>query len=122
MPAGFHPDGRPAAFTKVVDPHTATVDGERLSDQQRRELTLLRIARQKHLHLGSLDDGVIDKARALREVEGGTALGAVLVDIEHRAIRLMREYAERHPPRKKSPRTTTPRGTPRAWKKAALHK
>lgn len=104
-------------FAKVVDPRTATVDGERLSDEQRRELTLLRIARQKHLHLGSLDGGVIDKARALREVEEGTALGAVLVDIEHRAIRLMREYAERRPSRKKTPRKAT-----HVRKKARRHK
>ncbi len=99
LPAGFHPDGRPATFTHVVDPRRTTVDGDDLTDDQRRALTLLRLGRQKSVRLGSLADGVIDQARALDEVRRRTPLGEALVDIEHRAIRLMREYAERHRPR-----------------------
>lgn len=98
LPAGYHADGRPASLTRVVDPKTPTIDGDRLSAGQRAALAALRIGRQKAFRVGVLGNGVVTKRRALKEVKAGTPLGLALVDIEHRAIRLMREWAERHPP------------------------
>jgi hypothetical protein len=109
MPAGFHPDGRPASFSHVVDPSKPTVDGDQLTDDERCRLTLLRLWRQKALKLGSLGDGVVDRDRAMREVEARTPLGLALVDIEQRAIRLMREYAEARAVTKKKKKKTTTR-------------
>jgi hypothetical protein len=115
LPAGFHPDGRPAPLRHVLDPARPTIDGEQLTDDQRRQLTALRISRQKGFRIGVLGDGVVTKRRALQEVKAATPIGLALVDIEQRAIRLMREWAERHPETLNRParRRTRTKGTKR---------
>src|SRR4051812_30117975 len=90
LPAGYHPNGRPAALAHVVDPARPTIDGDQLTDAQRAALAMLRIERQKTFRIGVLGTGVVTKRRALKEVRNGSPIGVALVDIEHRAIRLMR--------------------------------
>jgi len=76
----------------------------------------MRIRRQKAFRVGILGTGVVTKARALKEVAAQTPIGLALVDIEHRAIRLMREYADRHPAAPGVRRRITRRKTGRAKK------
>ena len=95
LPAGFHErSGRPATLEDVVSTRIPTLDGSRLTGDQRNALALLRIRKQRRLRLTS-SHGVIDKKRAMEEVRQGTALGQALVEIEHIAIDLLREEAER---------------------------
>ncbi|PYR94994.1 MAG: hypothetical protein DMF84_03090 [Acidobacteria bacterium] len=112
LPAGYHRDRKGfATLRHVVDPDTPTVDGSDLSDEQRTELTSERIKRQKRFNLGVLGTGVIDKKRALEEVQKRTAIGRALIDVEQRAIRLLREYLAQHAATAASPRSGSRRPT-----------
>jgi hypothetical protein len=94
LPAGYHAGrARKASLKEVLDPEVETVDGDKLDAGQRARLTLARIAAQRSFNFHTLGGPLLSKRRALREVRAGTPLGDALVDIEHRAIRLMREYA-----------------------------
>jgi hypothetical protein len=96
LPAGYHQEGgHVATMAQVADPKTPTVDGQRLSPEQQKLLTLARIALQKDVKFGTLDGGIVDKERALKEVQAETALGKALVEIERRTMEMVREYAER---------------------------
>src|SRR5262245_57290921 len=69
LPAGFRREGgHVATMTDVLDPKKPTVDGHHLSPDQRRSLTIARIALQNDLKFGTLDGGVVDKDRALKEI------------------------------------------------------
>lgn len=114
LPAGYHRDRKGfATLRHVVDPDTPTVDGAELTDEQRTELTLERLKRQKRFRVGVLGTSLIDKKRALEEVQHLTAIGRALIDVEHRAIRLLREYLAQHPAPAAPRRTSTPSRTRR---------
>lgn len=96
LPAGYHKKGgHVATMAQVTDPRTPTVDGPKLTPAQEKQLTLARIALQKDVQFGTLDGGIVDKGRALKEVQEETPLGKALIEIERRTIAMVREYAER---------------------------
>jgi len=96
LPAGYHKKGgHVATMAQVTDPRTPTVDGPKLTPEQEKQLTLARIALQKDVKFGTLDGGIVDKGRALREVQEETPLGKTLIEIERRTIEMVREYAKR---------------------------
>jgi hypothetical protein len=55
----------------------------------------MRIRRQKRFRMMAIADGVIDKRRAIEEIEQRTAIGQALVEIEHIAIEMMKAEARR---------------------------
>ena len=104
LPAGLHRDGRVATLREVLDPKVPTIDGDRLTDQQRTAIASERMQQQEHFRIGVLGIGVVDKERALAEMTAGSRLGRALIEIEHRTISLMREHAPASAPTRKWPR------------------
>ncbi len=112
LPAGYrHGTNQVASLRDVLSTKVRTVDGERLSREQRIALTKARIAAQTELKIASPTAGRIDKTRALDEVDRQTPLGQILVKIEHQAIEFLRETAairrNRRTARKKTSKRTT---------------
>lgn len=100
LPAGYRADGSVATLRDVLAPAIPTIDGADLTDDDRAELTLMRIHAQPDLRL--VGPGyVIDKNRAIEEVRRGTPLGSILVNVEHRAIDFLRQTAEKQRRRRK---------------------
>lgn len=96
LPAGFLADGtRAATLKEVISPKVATIDGPQLTDDQRAALTAQRIAAQPRFRVATLSRGIVEKEQAIQEVLERTALGTALIDIEHRAIEMLRVEAER---------------------------
>lgn len=93
LPCGYHAEGGGvASFRDVMSPDVQTVDGDALTDTQRKKLALLRVEAQPDLQL--LTSGVvIDKGLALREIRRNTPLGRILVEVEHQAIAFLRNNA-----------------------------
>jgi hypothetical protein len=108
LPAGVLRDGRLASLRQVLDPKTPTLDGRHLTDQQRVEIALARMRKQEHFAVGVLGVGVVDKEQALAQMAARTRLGLALIEIEHRAIRLIRERAKAEA--RKATRERTRRG------------
>ena len=130
LPAGYHEKGgHVATMAQVTDPKTPTVDGPRLTPEQAKQLTLARIALQRDVRFGTLDGGIVDKGRALREVQEETPLGKALIEIERRTMEMVREYAKRGTllpaakrPRRRRRRTRAKKATaPRASTRRAGH-
>ena len=102
MPAGFLADGsRQATLKEVVSPKVATVDGAALTEWQRVELTARRIALQRRFKIFALGYGFIGKKQAIEAVKDQTPLGEALIDVEHRAIALLKEEPIRRQQRRR---------------------
>jgi hypothetical protein len=91
LPSGYHTEGGDvASFRDVLSPQVPTVDGDSLTDEQRKKLALLRIAAQPDLQLVTAGV-VLNKERALREIRKGTPLGRILVNVEHQTIEFLKQ-------------------------------
>ena len=99
LPAGFTPDGkRLVSLREVLSPETPTMELTQLSPLQQASLTAARIRGQKKFKLGMVGIGVLDKKRAIAEVEAGTPAGQTLVEIENRTLRMVIEKARAQKP------------------------
>ena len=96
LAAGLHVGAsRYATLTEVMSPALPTADGDQLSLDQRAELTAARIRAQTQFRVGCLRHGLIEKAGAIGEVRARTPLGLALIDIEHRAIAMLKDELAR---------------------------
>jgi len=87
MPAGFSTDGkRMLTLQEVVATNTPSLRFFQLAPKQQAQLTIERIKRQNQFKLGMIGAGVIDKERAVKEVESLSETGKVLIEIEQRTI------------------------------------
>jgi hypothetical protein len=92
LPAGFLPGGRRfATLRDVLAPDVATVDGDQLTADQLRRLTISRIRRQRQFKFSVLGEGPIGKARAIAAVREGSSLGEFFLLVERKTIELARE-------------------------------
>lgn len=95
LPVGFHEtSGRQATLREVISPTIPTIDGDRLTLDQKAALTVKRIARQKHFELLTRH-GRIGKRRAIQEVKRQSPLGLAIIDLEHTVIQIVSEEAAR---------------------------
>lgn len=89
--AGFHKTAdRMATLTEVQDPRVPTRTIGELSHTELKNLVHSRIKNDESftpLHMLGVD-GVVDKDRALREVQAGSHIGLHLIDIEKEYIAL----------------------------------
>jgi hypothetical protein len=92
MPAGYLGSGGMATLREVLSPTVQTRDGGELTHEERRQLTLERIGAQPEFDLVG-PDGVIDKARALEEVQRDTEIGRILMDVETRTLEFVKATA-----------------------------
>ena len=101
-PMSFRSDGslRRATLAEFVDPGVPTFALAELSEAQREELVLARIARRRGFPLIFANGGYVDRARAVTEVRNRTAVGQVIDELE---LRMMRRLIEKASP-KRSPR------------------
>lgn len=96
MPAGFSADGKKLATLRdVASPETATLEIPQLSTAQKVKLTAERIRRQRKYKMGMVGGGVIDRARAIAEVEAQSDVGRTLTEIELRTIHMLTEMARK---------------------------
>lgn len=83
-PAGFHIDGeKVATLREVRAPDVPTMSLAELKREQRVQLVLASLrARPDDFTIGMIGPGVINKARALAEVEAQSRIGKTLMEIE----------------------------------------
>jgi hypothetical protein len=94
LPAGLHAvTGKLASLRAVLSRRTPTRDFEMLPEPEQARVTAARIAAQKAFSIGVPGVGVIDKQRALREVQEGTAIGKALINVEMLTLRTLKEEA-----------------------------
>jgi hypothetical protein len=85
MPISFSSDGELVTLRQARD-RVAFLDFSQLSRKQQIELVARRIELRKEIKLCVIDNGVIDKARALAEVRSHSRIGQALIEIEQLLI------------------------------------
>ena len=87
LPATFGPDGNMVKLKEVMEPGFGSVMSlASLSPEKRAELTATRIAEQPKFELAMIGGGMIDRARAIQEVQAHSEIGRILIEIEQRLI------------------------------------
>ena len=85
MPAGFDEAGKMVSLRQA----SALTQCGMLAatdEDKKRQLVVARISRQPKFKLGMVGVGLLDKKRAIGEVQMGTAAGKTLVEIEQRVV------------------------------------
>ena len=87
LPVTFDAAGNPVSLREVIQPGYGTIQSfATLPYDQRAELTIRRIKAQPQFEVAMIDGGLIDKARAIREISSQSSIGKALVVIEQRLI------------------------------------
>lgn len=103
LPAGYTADGKKLVpLRDVISPDKATIELSQLSPDQQARLTAERIRRQRRFRMGMVGVGVLNKKRAIEEVNAQSDVGQTLVEIENRALRMLIEQARKTPRKKRS--------------------
>lgn len=104
LPAGYCTDGTTlASLADVVDPQTPTLSLSELTPTQRAELIAKRIAAQTDFELAMLGAGLVNKERAIAEVNAQSKVGKVLMQIEQKMISNLIEQAQQRAAQAKAP-------------------
>jgi hypothetical protein len=96
-PAGYHVGGtKLATLREVLEPSTPTMSLTELTQQQRIDLVIARLqAKPDDFRIAMIGPGIINKARAIAEVQAGTRVGRTLMEIEQLMISTLTESANR---------------------------
>ena len=90
LPVSFDAEGHLVTLRQMMQPGAAlALSMASLTPTKRAEITVKRIEAQPKFELAMVGAGVIDKARAIREVMAQSDIGRVLVEIEQRVIQSM---------------------------------
>lgn len=90
LPVSFDAEGQLVTLQQMVQPGGAmALSLASLTPAKRAEITAKRIEAQPKFEMAMVGAGIIDKARAIREVMAQTEIGRVLVEIEQRVIQSM---------------------------------
>jgi hypothetical protein len=86
LPVTFDTAGNPVTLAEVKSGHSSVLSFASLSPEMKAELTVKRIESQPKFEVAMVGGGIVDKHRAIQEVEAQTDIGKVLVEIEGRVI------------------------------------
>jgi len=87
LPVTFDAAGNPVTLKEAVEPgHGSILSFASLSPEKKAELTAKRIELQPKFEVAMVGGGIVDKRRAIQEVEAQTDIGKVLTEIEGRVI------------------------------------
>ena len=92
-PVAMTPDGQWISLREVVEEEPTQVPFDCLSVEKQSELVAERIKQSPKFDVGILSHGIVNKARAIEEVQKRTPIGRVLIDVEQRMIRMLIERA-----------------------------
>jgi hypothetical protein len=89
--AGYHVGGtKLASIQEVLEPSTPTMSLAELTEQQRVELVIARLqSKPDDFTISMIGPGVINKTRAIAEVQARTRVGRTLMEIEQLQISTM---------------------------------
>jgi hypothetical protein len=94
LPVAFSPDGgKLVSLKEVTRESEPSLSLAQLSGDQRAQLVKARIEAQPKYEIAMLGAGLIDKKRAVNEVENQTKIGRSLVEIEQILINNLLEEA-----------------------------
>jgi hypothetical protein len=87
-PAGYRVGGAALATLKeILDPACPTLSLEELTEQQRNDMIIARFRlKPENYTISMIGRGVINKARAIAEIEAGSPVGRTLIEIEQLLI------------------------------------
>jgi hypothetical protein len=94
LPVTFDAGGKPVTLREVMTPgHGSVLSPASLSPAKRAELTVKRIEAQPKFEVAMVGGGIVNKERAIKEVEAQSDIGKVLTEIEQRVIQNLLEQA-----------------------------
>jgi hypothetical protein len=95
LPVTFDAAGNLVTLQQVMEPgYGSVLSFASLSPEKRAELTVKRIEAQPKFEVAMVGGGMVDKERAIKEVQAQTDIGKVLTEIEQRVIQnLLEEVA-----------------------------
>ena len=88
-PVAMTPDGQWISLREVVEEEPTQVPFNCLSLEKQSELVAERIRQNPNFDVGILGQGIMDKKRAIDEVQKRTSMGRALIDVEQRMIRML---------------------------------
>ena len=88
-PVAMTPDGQWISLRKVVEGEPTQIPFHCLSLEKQSELVAERIRQNPDFDVGILGQGIVDKKRAIDEVQKRTSIGRALIDVEQRMIRML---------------------------------
>jgi hypothetical protein len=97
QPAGYHIDGvKIATLGDLVDPSIPTMSLAELTEEQRVKLVVTRLQIvPDDFRIAMIGPGVIDKTRAIAEVQSGSRIGRTLMEIELNLLMHLGETSRR---------------------------
>ena len=88
-PVAMTPEGQWVSLREVVEGKPTQVPFNSLSLEKQSELVAERIRQNPDFEVGILGQGIMDKKRAIDEVQKRTSIGRALIDVEQRMIRML---------------------------------
>lgn len=91
--AGYHRDGQKVAtLRELLDPSVPTMSLSELTEDQRVNLIVSRLRNEPdNFRIGIIGPGIIDKTRAIAEVEARSRIGRTIMEIEQNTLRHLGE-------------------------------
>ena len=88
-PVAMTSDGQWISLREVVEGKPTQVPFNCLFLKKQSELVAERIRQNPDFDVGILGQGIVDKKRAIDEVQRRTSIGRALIDVEQRMIRML---------------------------------
>ena len=92
-PVAMAPNGQWLSLREVVENEPARFSFVQLTPKQQSELVAERIRQRPEYDMGILGLGILDKKRAINEVQARTPIGCTLIEVEQRMIERLIERA-----------------------------
>jgi hypothetical protein len=93
LPVTFDAKGKPVTLLDFVK-GVPSLSQSSLTHSQRAKLTAERIRREPEAEIATIGSGMINKERAIAEIEAQSPIGEVLVEAEQRLINRLIKEAE----------------------------
>ena len=92
-PVAMAPNGQWLSLREVVENEPARFSFVQLTPEQQSELVAERIRQRHEYDMGILGLGILNKKRAINEVQARTPIGCTLIEVEQRMIERLIERA-----------------------------
>src|SRR5688572_14434846 len=97
LPVGISETGELISLKEAVRQEKAALSFGQLSPADQAKLVVARIEKQPKFELAMVGAGVVDKERAVKEVNAQTPVGRTLIEIEQRTIARVMKKAQEEP-------------------------